>query len=127
MSDQMKVKHLPQSSEPSNNETVMSTGSEDEVPSSYMVPSFEQVGLNKGKIPYTIPNMSGNHQPKMLVNSMSKGDNIKNDIRMPSLSREGSISSETSATGVEDEVNGSVSTKTNKEEELNMGLNLNKG
>ena len=116
MSDQMKVKQLPQSSEPSNNETAMSTGSEDDVPSSYMVPSFEQVGLNK--IPYAMPNMLGNHQPKMPVNLMSKGDNIKNGIRMPSLSGEGSVSSETSASGVEDEVNRLVPTKTNKEEEL---------
>ena len=83
-----------------------------------MVPSFEQVGLNKGKIPYAIPNMLGNHQPKMPVNSMSKDDNIKNDIRMPSLSREGSVLTEASASGVEDEVNGLVPTKTNKEEEL---------
>ena len=114
----MKVKQLLQSFEPSNNETATSTGSEDEVPSSYMVPSFEQVGLNKGKIPYAIPNMLRNHQPKMLVNSMSKGDNNNNDIRMPSLSRESTISSETSASRVEDEVNGLVLTKTNKEEEL---------
>ena len=101
----MKVKQLLQSSEPSNNETAMSTGSEDEVPSSYMVPGFGQVGLNKGKIQYAIPSMSGNHQSKMPVNLMSKDDN-KNDIRMPSLNREGSILTETSASGVEDEVNG---------------------
>ena len=118
MSDEAKVKQFLQSSEPSNNETVMRTGSEDEVPWSYMVPSFEQVGLNKGKIPYAIPNISGNHQSKMPVNLMSKGDNTRDDTGMPSLSREGKGSSETSASGVEEEVNELVPTKTNKEEEL---------
>ena len=54
------------------------------------------------------------------VNSTSKGENSKNDIRMPSLSGESSISSETSASGVEDEVNGLVPTKTNKEELLHL-------
>ena len=56
-SDQKKS---PPSPEPSGNDIATSTAREDEVLSSYMVPCFEQIGLNKGKVPYAIPNMTGN-------------------------------------------------------------------
>ena len=46
-SDQTKPKQLSPLPEPSSNDIVTSTASEDEVPSSYMVPCFEQIGLKK--------------------------------------------------------------------------------
>ena len=42
--DQTKLKQPPPSPEPSSNDIATSTASEDEVPSSYMVPHFEQKG-----------------------------------------------------------------------------------
>ena len=65
-SDQTKPEQPPPSPEPSSNDIATSMAKEDEVPSSYMVPHFEQIGLNKGKVPYVIPNMTGNYKPKTL-------------------------------------------------------------
>ena len=113
-SDQTKLKQPPQSSEPSSNEIAMSRASEDEVPSSYMVPCFEQVEPNKGKVPYVIPNMFGNSKPKIPVNLVNDGENT----RVPSLSREDSVSSGTSVSGVEDEINRLALAKNKEEEQL---------
>ena len=46
--DQLKLKQSSQSTEPSSNETVTSTVSEDEV-TSYMVPRFAPVDMKKKK------------------------------------------------------------------------------
>ena len=99
-------------------------GSEDEVPSSYMVPCFEQIGLNKGKVPYVIPNMTGNYLPKTLSGLVGDGD----DTRRPSLSREDCVLSGSLAL----ETNSPASAKNHEEEQLShltqlesMVLNLN--
>ena len=71
---QTKPKQPPPLPEPSSNDIATSMASEDEVPSSYMVPHFEQTGLNKGKVPHPMPNMTGNYKPKTLSGLVGDGD-----------------------------------------------------
>ena len=84
--------------------------SEDEVPSFYMVPCFEQIGLNKGKVPYAIPNMTGNYKPKTLSGLAGDGD----DTIRPSACREDSVSSGSLTL----ETNSPASAKNHEEEQL---------
>ena len=108
-SDQTKQKQLLPSPEPSSNDIATSTASEDEVPSSYMIPHFEQIGLNKGKSPHAIPNMTGSYKPKILSGLMGDGDDT---IRL-SPRREDSVLSGSSTL----ETNSPSSTKNHEEEQ----------
>ena len=73
-----------------------------------MVPRFEQVEPNKGKVPCAIPNMLENSKPKMPVNLASDSEPGRKD----------SVSSGTLVTGVEDEINKLALAKNKEEEQL---------